>query len=73
MTRRQRTAIAKPEGETKWNSRCGIDLSPDAIRETHRNEVYLQTVMNLLDAGAKKPPWFTVKGAYPKIQELYAQ
>ena len=37
------------------------------------SEVYLRTIMDLLDAGAEKPPWSTVEGAEPEIQELYAQ
>ena len=73
MTRRQRAATAKLEGETKWNSRWGIDLSPDAIRDAQRNEVYLRTIMDHLDAGAEKPPWSTVEGADPEVQQLYAQ
>ena len=73
MTRRQRAATAKLEGETKWNSRLGIDLSPDAIREAQRNEIYLRTIMDLWDAGAEKPAWSTVEGADPEVQQLYAQ
>ena len=73
MTRRQRATTAKMEEETKWNSRCGIDLSPDAIREAQRNEVYLRTIMDLLDVGAEKPPRSTMEGADPEVQQLYAQ
>ena len=29
--------------------------------------------MDLLDAGAEKPPWSTVEEADPVVQQLYAQ
>ena len=51
----------------------GWDLSPDAIREAQRTEVYLRTIMDLLDKGTEKPPWATVEGADLEVQQLYAQ
>ena len=50
-----------------------IDLSPDAIREAQRNEVYLRPIMDLLDTGAEKSPWSTVEEADPEVQQVYAQ
>ena len=29
--------------------------------------------MDLLNAGAENPPWFTVEGANPEVQQLYTQ
>ena len=50
-----------------------MDLSPDAIREVQRAEIYLRTIMDILDARTRKPPWTTVEGADLEVQQLYAQ
>ena len=53
-----------------------MDLSPDAIREAQRGEVYLQIIMDLLDAENEKPPWSTAEGAdleVKEVQQLYDQ
>ena len=63
MTRRQLSHAAKQEENTKRLPGCEIDLSPKAIREAQRGEVCLRTILDLLDAGSEKPPWFTVEGA----------
>ena len=44
----------------------GWDLSPEAVRD----EVYLRTIMDLLDMGTEKPPWTTVEGADLEVQQL---
>ena len=56
MTRSQLSATAKQEENTKRLPGCEIDLSPEAIREAQRGEVCLRTILDLLDAGSKKPP-----------------
>ena len=73
MTRRQLSATAKLEEKTKGISKYEMDLSTDAIREVQRAEIYLQTIMDPLDAGTEKPPWATVDGADLDIQQLYAE
>ena len=73
MTRRQRAATAELEGETQWNSGCGIDFSPDGIRKAQRNEACLRTIMDLLEAITEKRPWFIVEGADLEVQQLYEQ
>ena len=50
-----------------------MDLSPDTIREAQRAEIYLRTIMDLLDAGTEKPPQATVEEADLEVQQLYAQ
>ena len=62
MTRGQLSSTAKLEVKNIRISKCEIDLSPDAIREVQRAESYLRTIMDLLDAGAEKPPWAPVEG-----------
>ena len=73
VTRRQSSASGELNGKITRNSKFGWDLSPDSIREAQRVEVYLRTIMDLLDAGTAKPPWTTVEGADPEVQQLYAQ
>ena len=51
----------------------GCNLSPEAIRVAQRGEVYLRTIMDLLDAGTEKPPWATVEGADLEVQQFYDQ
>ena len=63
MTRRQLSAAAKQDEITKRHPGCGIDLSPEAIKEAQRGKVCLRTILDLLDAELEKPPWFTVEGA----------
>ena len=50
-----------------------MNLSPDAIREAQRAEIYLRTIMDHLDARTEKPPCATVEGADLDAQQLYAQ
>ena len=44
MTRSQLSVAAKQEENTKGLPGCEIDLSPEAIREAQRGEVYLRTI-----------------------------
>ena len=73
IARRQLSAAPKLEEKTKGISRCGMDLSSKAIRVAQRGDVYLRTIMDLLDAGTEKPPWSTVEVADLEVQQLYAQ
>ena len=50
-----------------------MDLTSDAIREAQGAELYLWTIMDLLDVETEKPPWATVEGADLELQQLYAQ
>ena len=70
MTRRQLSATAKVEEKEKVISKCEMDLSSDAIREAQMGEVYLRTIIDLLDAGTEKPPRATVEGADLEVQQL---
>ena len=67
MTRRQLSA--KLDAKTTGITKFGWNLSPEAIRAAQMGEVYLRTVMDLLDAGSES----TVEGADPVVQHLYAQ
>ena len=73
VTKRQLSATVKQEENTKRLPGCEIDLSPEAIRDAQRGKVCLRTILDLLDAGSKKPPWSTVEGADLEVQQLYAQ
>ena len=60
-------------GKEKRILKCEMDLMPNTIREAQRAEVYLRTVMDLLNAGMEKLPWATVEGADLEVQQLHAQ
>ena len=73
ITRRHLSSTAKLEEKTIRISKCDIDLSLYVIRAAQKGEIYLRTIIDLLDPGTDKPPWVTVEGADLEVQQLYAQ